>query len=77
MKVLFGSPGRLSGLVLRMGQCSFAASSIGIMLSASGYSASTAFWKLGPSKFKFDTYCSDYDYSIGEGLVPRPQVDHF
>ncbi|KAJ9684358.1 hypothetical protein PVL29_016704 [Vitis rotundifolia] len=43
MKVLFGSPGRLSGLVLRMGQCSFAASSIGIMLSASGYSGSTAF----------------------------------
>ncbi|KAG8380750.1 hypothetical protein BUALT_Bualt06G0048500 [Buddleja alternifolia] len=40
---LFGSPGKKSGLILRIGQCVFAAASIGVMASASGFSATTAF----------------------------------
>ncbi|XP_021295608.1 CASP-like protein 5B2 [Herrania umbratica] len=40
---LFGSPGKLSGLLLRVGQCSFAAASIGVMVSAPGFFNSTAF----------------------------------
>ncbi|XP_073288339.1 CASP-like protein 5B1 [Primulina huaijiensis] len=43
MKELFGSPGKKSGLILRIGQCFFAAASIGIMASASGFSTTTAF----------------------------------
>ncbi|XP_073016391.1 CASP-like protein 5B1 isoform X1 [Primulina eburnea] len=43
MKELFGSPGKKSGLILRIGQCLFAAASIGIMASASGFSTTTAF----------------------------------
>lgn len=44
MKDMFGSPGKISGLVLRIGQCSFAAASIGVMASAHGFFNSTAFW---------------------------------
>lgn len=44
MKEVFGSPGKVSGLVLRIGQCSFAAASIGVMVSAHGFFNSTAFW---------------------------------
>ncbi|XP_022747169.1 CASP-like protein 5B2 [Durio zibethinus] len=40
---LFGSPGKLSGLLLRIGQCLFAAASIGVMVSSHGFSNSTAF----------------------------------
>ncbi|KAK2968549.1 hypothetical protein RJ640_009394 [Escallonia rubra] len=43
MKELFGSPGKVSGLVLRIGQCLFAAASIVVMASASGFSSTTAF----------------------------------
>ncbi|XP_011085012.1 CASP-like protein 5B1 [Sesamum indicum] len=43
MKELFGSPGRKSGLILRIGQCVFASASIGVMTSASGFSTATAF----------------------------------
>ncbi|KAJ0027206.1 hypothetical protein Pint_35346 [Pistacia integerrima] len=43
MKELIGSPGTLSGLVLRLGQCGFAAASIGVMASAAGFSSYTAF----------------------------------
>ncbi|XP_022880584.1 CASP-like protein 5B1 [Olea europaea var. sylvestris] len=43
MKELYGSPGTKSGLMLRIGQCLFAASSIGVMASATGFSTSTAF----------------------------------
>ncbi|XP_043814974.1 CASP-like protein 5B2 isoform X3 [Manihot esculenta] len=43
MKEFIGSPGTVSGLVLRIGQCAFAAASIGIMASASGFSSYTAF----------------------------------
>ncbi|XP_059667854.1 CASP-like protein 5B2 [Cornus florida] len=43
MKVLLGSPGTVSGLLLRMGQCLFAAASIGVMISALGFSNYTAF----------------------------------
>ncbi|XP_052203141.1 CASP-like protein 5B2 [Diospyros lotus] len=43
MKDLLGSPGKVSGLILRIGQCLFAAASIGVMASASGFSSSTAF----------------------------------
>ncbi|KAF2296120.1 hypothetical protein P3X46_014290 [Hevea brasiliensis] len=43
MKELFGSPGRVSGLGLRVGQFAFAAASIGVMVSARGFFDSTAF----------------------------------
>ncbi|KAM7255170.1 hypothetical protein ACFE04_020411 [Oxalis oulophora] len=43
MKELIGSPGTGSGLMLRIGQCSFAAASIGIMVSASTFASYTAF----------------------------------
>lgn len=41
--VLFGSPGTVSGLFLRIGQCGFAVASIVVMASASGFSTATAF----------------------------------
>lgn len=44
MKELLGSPGTASGLILRIGQCLFAAASIGVMVSALGFSSYTAFW---------------------------------
>ncbi|XP_073016765.1 CASP-like protein 5B2 [Primulina eburnea] len=43
MKDLFGSPGTVSGLLLRTGQCLFAAGSIGAMVSALGFSNFTAY----------------------------------
>ncbi|KAI3966369.1 hypothetical protein MKW92_046898 [Papaver armeniacum] len=43
MKKLIGSPGTLSGLLLRVGQCLFAAASIAAMASAFGFSNYTAF----------------------------------
>ncbi|XP_073021547.1 CASP-like protein 5B2 isoform X1 [Primulina eburnea] len=43
MKEVFGSPGKRSGLVIRIGQCLCAAGSVGIMASASGFSTTTAF----------------------------------
>lgn len=44
MKKPFGSPGKASGLILRIGQCLFSTASIGVMTSASGFSTVTAFW---------------------------------
>lgn len=44
MKVVVGSPGTWSGLLLRTGQCAFAGTSIGVMVSALGFSNYTAFW---------------------------------
>lgn len=46
MKVVVGSPGTWSGLLLRTGQCAFAGASIAVMLSAYGFSNYTAFWYL-------------------------------
>ncbi|KAF5733840.1 CASP-like protein 5B2 [Tripterygium wilfordii] len=43
MKELFGGPGRVSGLLLRLGQCLFGCASIGVMISAPGFFNSTAF----------------------------------
>ncbi|XP_076904763.1 CASP-like protein 5B1 [Bidens hawaiensis] len=43
MKSLFGSPGNISGLVLRTCQCLFAAASLGVMSCASGFTTSTSF----------------------------------
>lgn len=43
MKELIGSPGTVCGLLLRIGQCVFAAGSIGVMVSAYGFSNYTAF----------------------------------
>ncbi|KAA8534166.1 hypothetical protein F0562_031641 [Nyssa sinensis] len=43
MKDLFGSPGKVSGLVLRIGQCLFATASIAVMASSSGFYTTTAF----------------------------------
>ncbi|MQL79271.1 hypothetical protein Taro_011702 [Colocasia esculenta] len=44
MKVLVGSPGTISSLLLRLGQSLFAAASIGVMISSTGFSNYTAFW---------------------------------
>ncbi|XP_024989432.1 CASP-like protein 5B1 [Cynara cardunculus var. scolymus] len=49
MKSLFGSPGNPTGLLLRMGQCLFAAASLALMASASGFSTATSFWSLSLS----------------------------
>ncbi|KAI3519978.1 hypothetical protein L2E82_32244 [Cichorium intybus] len=43
MKSLFGSPGKASGLALRMCQCLFAAASLAVMASATGFSTATSF----------------------------------
>lgn len=43
MKELIGGPGMVSGLLLRIGQFLFAAASIGVMVSAPGFSNYTAF----------------------------------
>ncbi|KAE9610994.1 hypothetical protein Lalb_Chr07g0193011 [Lupinus albus] len=43
MKVLLGGPGTKSGLLLRLGQCAFGASSIGLMITSFGFSGYTAF----------------------------------
>lgn len=43
MKELIGSPGMVSGLLLRIGQFLCAAASIGVMVSAKGFSNYTAF----------------------------------
>eukprot|EP00268_Persea_americana_P057575 TRINITY_DN6903_c0_g3_i1.p1 TRINITY_DN6903_c0_g3~~TRINITY_DN6903_c0_g3_i1.p1 ORF type:complete len:154 (+),score=29.32 TRINITY_DN6903_c0_g3_i1:402-863(+) len=43
MKNMVGSPGTMSGLILRMGQSLFAAGSIAFMVSAMGFSSYTAF----------------------------------
>ncbi|KAK4478535.1 hypothetical protein RD792_014016 [Penstemon davidsonii] len=43
MKDLWGSPGTVYGLLLRIGQCLFAAGSIGAMVSALGFSNYTAY----------------------------------
>ncbi|XP_018474711.1 CASP-like protein 5B1 [Raphanus sativus] len=42
-KKMIGSPGTMSGLILRLGQCATAAASIGVMVSAPGFSSYTAF----------------------------------
>lgn len=34
----------MSGMILRLGQCATAAASIGVMVSAYGFSNYTAFW---------------------------------
>lgn len=44
MKELIGSPGMVSGLLFRIGQFLFAASSIGVMVSAPNFTDYTAFW---------------------------------
>ncbi|KAI3799874.1 hypothetical protein L1987_35179 [Smallanthus sonchifolius] len=43
MKSVFGSPGKVSGLLLRMFQFLFAAASLALMASASGFSSATSF----------------------------------
>ncbi|KAK4797023.1 hypothetical protein SAY86_029349 [Trapa natans] len=43
MMDVFGSPGTLSGLLLRIGQSACAAGSIGVMVTAQGFSLFTAF----------------------------------
>ncbi|KAF9679956.1 hypothetical protein SADUNF_Sadunf06G0069600 [Salix dunnii] len=43
MKEIIGGPGTVSGLLLRIGQCVFAAASISIMTSATGFSSYTSF----------------------------------
>ncbi|XP_010553051.1 PREDICTED: CASP-like protein 5B1 [Tarenaya hassleriana] len=40
---MIGSPGTMSGLILRLGQCASAAASIGVMISTFGFSSYTAF----------------------------------
>ncbi|RVX13737.1 CASP-like protein 5B2 [Vitis vinifera] len=48
MNMLFGGPGSMSGFVLRLGQCLFAASSIGMMVFASEVPINRTFWKRNP-----------------------------
>lgn len=43
MKDLIGSPGTVSGFLLRVGQCLFAGASIGVMVTADRFSSYTAF----------------------------------
>ncbi|MCL7040838.1 hypothetical protein MKW94_011837 [Papaver nudicaule] len=43
MKNLIGGPGTVSGLMLRLGQFLFSSASIGVMVSASGFSSYTAY----------------------------------
>ncbi|KAB2010941.1 hypothetical protein ERO13_D10G235500v2 [Gossypium hirsutum] len=62
---LFGSPGKLSGLLLRIGQCFSAAASIGFMVSAHGFFNSTAFCYLIASMgiqvlWSFGLACLDF-----------------
>lgn len=44
MKKMIGGPGTMIGLILRLGQCATAATSIGVMVYAPGFSSYTAFW---------------------------------
>ena len=44
MKKIFGGPGTVCGLLLRIGQCASSAASIGVMVSAADFSGRTAFW---------------------------------
>ncbi|KAG0468211.1 hypothetical protein HPP92_017539 [Vanilla planifolia] len=67
MKIVFGTPGTVSGLLLRCAQCLFAGASIGIMAAAVGFSNYTAFcyliasmglqliWSMGISCFDIYT----------------------
>ncbi|CAN8237536.1 unnamed protein product [Cochlearia groenlandica] len=43
MKKMIGSPGTMSGLMLRLGQCATSSASIGVMVSSFGFSRYTAF----------------------------------
>ncbi|XP_010529803.1 PREDICTED: CASP-like protein 5B2 [Tarenaya hassleriana] len=43
MKELLGGPGTVGGLVMRIGQCASAATSIGVMVSAKDFASHTAF----------------------------------
>jgi hypothetical protein len=56
MKEIIGGPGTVSGLLLRIGQCVFAAASISIMTSAIGFSSYTSFWYLFFQPFLFMFY---------------------
>ena len=66
MKELIGSPGTVSGLVLRIGQCMFAAAAIGVMVSAMGFSNYTAFWYLF---FQFSGLCFFFLFRFFQSLV--------
>ncbi|KAI3939107.1 hypothetical protein MKX01_001975 [Papaver californicum] len=43
MKILIGGPGSISGLTLKLGEFLFASASIGVMVSAYGFSSYTAY----------------------------------
>lgn len=67
MKDLVGSPGSVSGLFLRLGQCLFAAGSMAVMVSASGFSNYTAFWYICLSLLVFLSHfscCGSFDYEV-------------
>ncbi|KAJ0729687.1 hypothetical protein HanLR1_Chr07g0255771 [Helianthus annuus] len=66
MKYLIGSPGKVSGLVLRMGQCLFAAASLALMASASGFTTATSFCII-----KTETI-TDYWQVDEQQVVPLP-----
>lgn len=44
MREMFGSPGKTSGLVLRIGQFLFSSASGAAMASVDGFKLCTAFW---------------------------------
>lgn len=65
MKELIGRPGSVGGLVLRIGQCTFATAAIGVMVSAFGFSGFTAFCYLIASMglqvlWSFGLACLDF-----------------
>ncbi|XP_076941114.1 CASP-like protein 5B2 [Bidens hawaiensis] len=80
---MFGSPGSVSGLMLRIGQCVCAAASIAWMVSASGFSSYTAFCYLIASMglqvlWSFGLACLDvYALSIKKDLQNAVLVSLF
>lgn len=56
MKDFAGTPGTLTGLFLRMGQCLFAAGAIASMVTSKGFFNVTAFWYFLSYFYQFCIY---------------------
>ncbi|XP_057525509.1 uncharacterized protein LOC130804887 isoform X2 [Amaranthus tricolor] len=57
MKDVVGSPGTKTGLLLRIGQCGFAAASIALMVCSAGFSNYTAFWLAMDQSYQSSSHC--------------------
>lgn len=64
MKRLFGGPGTVTGLLLRLGQCAFGAASIGLMVTSIGFSGFTAFWYSSNSLILVHIYEALFQFSM-------------